>query len=186
MTSSSLCVPSRWALTAAGIIQFLGEQCTQGLRTIDPAPLMKGGRDTQATLLWPADCATIAAATIQAYCRDLSKVQSWVLKQASMTSQDLLVHICEEGAAIFLSTDERCLGSHPDLLGDWRKKMAWFMTPPMAPPALTSPQTIPRDLRDTKGTTPYTAPQVACTRTKTRIIKMLQQTCDLNGAYLSQ
>ena len=59
-------------------------------------------------------------------------------------------------------------GSHRGMLAELRKKMAWFMTPPMAPPALTSPQTMPRDLRDTKGTTPYTAPQVACNQVSTQ------------------
>ena len=35
-----------------------------------------------------------------------------------------------------------------------RKKMPWFMTPPMAPPAETRPQHKPQERRDTKGTTP--------------------------------
>jgi len=37
------------------------------------------------------------------------------------------------------------------------------MTPPTAPPADTSPQTMPVDRRDTNGTTPYTEPQVPYT-----------------------
>ena len=44
-----------------------------------------------------------------------------------------------------------------------RKKMACHKTPPMAPPALTRPQTTPLERRLTKGTTPYTVPQVICT-----------------------
>lgn len=38
--------------------------------------------------------------------------------------------------------------------------MAWLMTPPTAPPADTSPHTMPVERRDTNGTTPYTDPQV--------------------------
>jgi hypothetical protein len=42
------------------------------------------------------------------------------------------------------------------------------MTPPHAPPALTRPHTMPVERRDTKGTTPYVAPQPPCSSQKRR------------------
>lgn len=44
----------------------------------------------------------------------------------------------------------------------FKKNIAWLMTPPMAPPALTRPHTTPMLRRETNGTTAYVVPQVAC------------------------
>ena len=40
----------------------------------------------------------------------------------------------------------------------------WVMAPPRLPPAPTQPQMRPRERREMKGTMPYTAPQVPCSR----------------------
>ena len=54
-----------------------------------------------------------------------------------------------------------------------RKKMACHKTPPMAPPALTRPQTTPLERLLTNGTTPYTVPQVICTVQTCQHMKLL-------------